>query len=430
MATIAFVTPMRPLLNRAAWWRRIFCVLFLSLCPAAHVRANTLLYWNGSAPNGPASGTWSMNSGNLTWSTNNYENMPNDPSPQAYVPGSSDPIPIFANGNATDGFPNPYTVTVDNSFGQVDITDMHCDVGPLTLTGGTIVWSGQVYQGPGYNLISAFTGQTFTINCALSNAWNSSDGTAFHKYKPGTLVLGATNTWTGGETLMIEGGTVMITVDQSLPAGTGLTLANGDARTSPGDGWVDTPATFNTGGHNQTLDFLALTGPDNTVPRTIDFNNGAGTLSFGNSSDTAWSTVNNANNGDNPGPIPLMINNYVLGQSRLRFGTNSLGLTSTQLGQIEFENYANLPGVIDSQGFVTPALPYFQSVTVSGGFVQLLWTNTVAGFNYELDYKTNLSASSSWQVQGDYTASGTTLTAIDTFSPPSRYYRVKVLGLF
>jgi len=32
------------------------------------LRANTLLYWNGSSPNGPATGTWGMNPANLTWS--------------------------------------------------------------------------------------------------------------------------------------------------------------------------------------------------------------------------------------------------------------------------------------------------------------------------------------------------------------------------
>ncbi len=407
---------------------RFLPVLIVSACWVADVRANTLLYWNGSAPSGPASGTWNMNPNNLTWSPNDDENANNDSNPQAYVPGSSTPIPIFANGNGTDGFPSPYTVMVDDSFGQVTITDMHCDVGPLTLTGDPIVWFSQVYQGPGYNLISAFTSQMFTINCALSNAWNSSDGTAFHKYKPGTLVLGATNTWTGNENLMIEGGTVMITVDQSLPNGSGLILANGDARTSPGDGWIDTPATFNTGGRSQTLGTLTLTGPNSADTRTIDFNNGQGTLSFANSSGVAWTTVDAANNGDNPGPIPLMINNYALGGSRLRFGTDNTGLTTAQLGQIQFENYLNLPGVIDNNGYVTPALPIFQSLTVSGSSVQIAWTNTVAGYTYELDFSTNLSAPSSWQMQGDYVASGNTLTATDTFHPPARYYRVQVLA--
>ena len=412
--------------NTRAFLRRAILNLSFPLLCVVSAHANTLLYWNGSAPNGPASGTWNMNPNNLTWSKNYAENSQNDQSPQSYVAGTSNPIPIFANGNGTDGFPNPYTVTVDNSFGQVYITDMHCDVGPLTLQGDPLIWYSDTSSGPGYNLISAYTGQTFTINCALANNWSSADGTAFHKYKPGTLVLGATNTWVN-ENVMIEGGTIMITTDQCIPTPSGLILANGDGRTNAGDGWVNTPTTFNTGGHNQTLGTLTLTGPDNTVARTIDFNNGQGTLSFANSSAVPWVTTNSPNNSANHGPIPLTIANYTLGSSKLRFGTTSSGLTATQLGLIQFQNYVNLPGVIDNNGYVTPALPVIQSVVVSGSSVQITWTNTVPGRTYELDFEDSLSAPSSWQAVGDYAASGTTLSTTDTFSPPSRYYRVMVL---
>lgn len=418
------MNPLSPHATRYAFLRCLRLVLVLSLFWVANAHANTLLYWNGSAPNGPATGTWSMNTNNLTWSTHNDENIANDPTPQSYVAATSNPIPVFANGNATDGLPGPYTVTVDNSFGQVSITDMHCDVGPATLTGGTLCWSGNTSSGPGYNLISALGGQIFTINCALSNLWNSTDTTAFHKYKPGTLILGATNKWVN-ESLMIEGGTVMLKVDQCLPSGSGLILANGDDRSS--DGFIDTPATFNTGGHNQSLGTLSLTGPNNAIARTIDFNNGHGTLSFANSSAVSWVTSNNANNSANPGPISLMITNYLVGTTKLRFGTNSSGLTITQLGQFQFQNYLNLPGVIDNNGYVTPALPIFQSLHISGSSVQITWTNTVAGRTYELDFRNNLSPSSPWQVLGDYTASGSTLIATDTINPPSRYYRVTVL---
>lgn len=385
------------------------------------LHANTLLYWNGSAPNGPATGTWSMNTNNLTWSKNNDELIANDPSPQSYIAGSSTPIPIFANGNATDGLPGPYTVTVDNSFGQVYITDMHCDVGPLTLAGGTLCWYGNTSSGPGYNLISARTTNVFTINCALSNNWASSDGTAFHKYKTGTLILGATNTWVG-ESVMIEGGTLLLSVDQSFPAGSGLILGNGDGRSS--DGFVDTPPTFNTGGHNHVLGTLTLTGPDDTIARTIDFSNGSGRLSFSNSSSIAWVTSNNASNSANPGPISLMITNYSLGTARLRFGTDNTGLTSTQLGQIQFQNYANLQGVIDANGYVTPALPAMQSVVVTGTSVQITWS-ALPNWTYQLEYQNGFFAP--WQSLGTYSTDGNSITAFDTLAPGPRYYRVQVV---
>lgn len=388
---------------------------------AADLHANTLLYWNGSAPNGPATGTWSMNTNNLTWSMNNDEHIANDPNPQSYVGGSSTPIPIFANGDATDGLPGPYTVTVDNSYGQVYITDMHCDVGPLTLTGGMICWYSDTYNGPGYNLISALSTNVFTINCVLSNVWASSDGTAFHKYKTGTLILGATNGWVN-ESVMIEGGTLMLAVDQSFPVGTGLSLGNGDGRSS--DGFVDTPPTFNTGGHNHSLGTLTLTGPDDTIARTIDFNNGQGSLSFSNSSSIAWVTSNNASNSANPGPISLMVTNYSLGTTKLRFGTDNTGLTATQLGLIQFQNYANLPGIIDANGFVKPALPVMESVVVTGTSVQITWS-ALPDWTYQLEYRSDFS--SPWQTLGDYSTDGNSITAFDTLTPGPRYYRVEVL---
>ena len=397
-------------------------VIVLTLVCTADLHANTLLYWNGSAPGGPATGTWSMNPSNQTWSTNNDENIPNDSSPQAYVAGTSTPIPIFANGSAADGLPGPYTVTVDNSFGQVYITDMHCDVGPLTLTGGTIVWYGDIYQGPGYNLISTLSNQVLTINCPLSNNWTSGDGTAFHKYKTGTLILGATNTWVN-ENLMIEGGIVELAVNQSLPSGTGLIMANGDGRQS--DGFVDTPATFNTGGFNQSFGQLVLNGPNSLVPRTIDFSNGHGTLSFADSSANSWTTTANNSNNVNPGAITLTITNFSIANAKLRFGTSSSGLTATQLGQIQFADYTNLPGVIDANGFVTPALPVMQSVMVSGTTVHITWTD-VPNWTYQLQYRGDFS--SPWQSLGNYSSNGNSITATDTLTPAARYYRVHVLA--
>ena len=420
------MTPITPRFTRDAFLRQLPLVLVCALFWAANADANTLLYWNGSAPNGPASGTWSMNTNNLTWSKNNDENIANDSSPTSYTNGNSFPIPIFANGNATDGLPGSYTVTVDDSFGQVYITDMHCDVGPATVTGNPIYWISDAYSGPGYNLISVLDGQIFTVNCVLSNAWASADGTAFHKYKSGTLILGATNKWVN-ESVMIEGGTLMVTAAQGLSSGSSLILGNGDDRTGGGDGQIDTAPTFNTGGNNQTLGTLTLTGPNDTLARTIDFSNGHGTLSFSNSSAISWTTADHINNNANPGPIPLMITNYALGTAKLRFGTDNGGLTPTQLGQIQFQDYHNLPGVIDQNGFVTPSLPVFRSISVVGGTVQLTWTNTVPGYAYELDYRTNLSPTSLWNSLGNYNATSNSLSATVTFAPPSRYYRIQTL---
>src|SRR5262249_553478 len=121
----------------------------------------------------------------------------------------------------------------------------------------------------------------------------------------------------------------------------------------------DTPPVFSTGGHNQTLDTLVFSGPNSLIPRTIDFGNGHGSLLFlGDSSANAWHSTASPVYGDsNPGPLTLVITNYQLGTSQLRFGTTSSGLTAAQLAQIKFADYTNAPGQIDSAGYVTPVVP-------------------------------------------------------------------------
>ena len=109
----------------------------------------------------------------------------------------------------------------------------------------------------------------------------------------------------------------------AIPATSPLILANGDDRMT--DGFIDTPATFNTGGFNQTFSALQIMGPNSLIPRTIDFSNGQGTLSFANSSANAWATTANANNNANPGPLSLMVTNFSTANAKLRFGTSSNG---------------------------------------------------------------------------------------------------------
>src|SRR5262245_6855463 len=103
-------------------------LLLISLLLGWTLNVSALMYWNGSAPGGPASGTWNNDPNNRTWSTNDFtQNQPNDPNPVSYPdrnPADTLESPVFANGNAVNGLPGPYTVTVDNSFGQVKVRDI------------------------------------------------------------------------------------------------------------------------------------------------------------------------------------------------------------------------------------------------------------------------------------------------------------------
>jgi autotransporter-associated beta strand protein len=386
-------------------YSRIYCCAVFALFLAANSHA--LYYWdlNGNAPGsgGPApSGTWNVSGAN--WSTDD-----SGTNAAAYNNSGTSGVVFSAGTDATGS----YTVTVDNSGGQISVGDMHCDDGNPTLAGGPLTLGGNA------QLFSAILGHVFTINCVLQNSATNNE--AFHKYKLGTLVLGGSNTLHGDIT--IEGGTIMLAGNQHITAASALVLTNGDDRGS--DGFVDTPAIFNTGGFNQTLGSLVLNGPNSAVFRTLDFSNGHGTLSFANSSANSWSTTANNLNNANPGSITLVVTNFSVATAKLRFGSNSNGLTATQLGQIHFADYLGLPGVIDNSGFVTPALPVMQSVQIVGPNVQITWTD-VPNWTYELQFRNDFS--SGWQSLGTFSSNGNTITTQDGLTPTEKFYRVQVLS--
>jgi hypothetical protein len=161
------------------------------------------------------------------------------------------------------------------------------------------------------------------------------------------------------------------------------------------------------------------------VLRTIDFSNSHGTLSFANSSANSWSTTANNLNNANPGPITLDVTNFSVATAKLRFGSNSNGLTTTQLGQIRFDDYLGLPGVIDNSGFVTPALPVMQSVQIIGANVQITWS-VVPNWTYQLQFRNDFS--SGWQSLGSFSSNGNTVTTQDGYTPTEKFYRVQVLS--
>src|SRR5689334_8182494 len=111
--------------------------------------ASAVAYWNCSSPTGSPSGTW--NRTNYTWTTNltlfTYSSLggPTDPNPLRWIDQDSSGFPLqgyyasaFTLGNQVNGFPTPYTITVDNTAGQVGSGDLLVYVGPMTLTGGTL----------------------------------------------------------------------------------------------------------------------------------------------------------------------------------------------------------------------------------------------------------------------------------------------------
>jgi hypothetical protein len=83
---------------------------------------------------------------------------------------------------------------------------------------------------------------------------------------------------------------------------------------------------------------LGLTA--STAASTIDYGAGASEVDFGNSSSLTWTGTLNLLNWD-----PSI--------DKLRFGTDSSGLTSAQLADIEFNGGGLGTATLDSNGYVT-----------------------------------------------------------------------------
>ena len=386
-------------------------------------------YWNCSSPTGSASGTW--NATNATWTVNTalftYSSLggPTDANPICWTcPDSNNTVlqgnyaAAFSLGQQVNGFPGPYTITVDNTAGQVGASDLLVYSGPMTLTGGTldfinIVNNNQNATTEGGLVFIIHTDQTAYFNLHLTNSVGPFNTASINrnvfgnKQGTGSLYLGGANTFTGD--IAVKSGLLGITVDQSIPSTGSLILLNGSDIGGAADLQSNTPPIFSTGGHNQTFDQLVLSGPNSLIPRTIDFGNGHGTLVFaGDSSTNTWQSTASPVFGDsNPGALTLVVTNYQLGTSQLRFGTSSNGLTATQLAQIKFADYTNAPGKIDSLGYVTPVVPRpvltvqvsytIQWVAISGTHYQVQYSDTVNG-TY-----TNLAVVLATSTLGSYT---------------------------
>jgi autotransporter-associated beta strand protein len=402
-------------------------------------------YWNCSSPTGPASGTW--NETNNVWTTQaalfTYSPLGGmtDTNPLSWT--SPDPndfntvlqgnyAAAFSLGTEPNGQPGPYTITVDNTLGTVQAGDLLVYSGPMTLAGGPLNFS---YFANGSPSSSTEAGMVFTIHTGLVANFNlnmSDSGTLpyttastsrnvfCNKQDLGTLYLGAVNSFTGD--VAVKSGTLGITIDQSIPSASSLDLLNGSDIGGAPDQIQDTPPVFNTGGHNQTLSQLVLAGPNSLIPRTIDFQNGQGTLWFsGNSSTLTWQSSPSPVFGDShPGAITLVITNYQLGTTQLRFGTSSSGLTPAQLAQIAFANYTNAPGQIDANGYVTPIVP--APVTAIKATYTITW-NAIAGTHYQVQDASVVSGPYS-NVAVVVAASSVGVYTDVTPGAAQRYYRV------
>lgn len=331
-------------------------MVLLSLNASACTPSYLLKFWDTDDSNpGPGgstpTGTWGVDP---DWSTTDAGNAStaNWQAGQAAV--------FCAAGAYTIG---EYTVFV---HGTVQVADIHVDQGTVTFqpdpnSGGDLDLIAIDNVDPtctsrDSRLLSVghhAANSVATYNVVLKGA------NGIIRYKQGRLIFGVTNTYSGSTT--IEGGVLELGAPYVIPTNSTLVLANDNGRGDVNNIGLayNTPATFTTGGFSQKLGPLQLSGPVASVARTIDFGSGASALVFADSSGQRWTS--------NEGlPISLHIVNYTPGVDSLRFGTSANGLRKAQLGQIRFADFGDVPGQIDSNGFVTPAPLVIQSIRRNG----------------------------------------------------------------
>ncbi len=387
---------MKPLHLRA---RQHFSVISRAVIFVAWLGANSLLaavptyYWDTNGTNdGPGtspSAIWSNSS--LTWTLDPYGTTP------TFIYDTRANIVFAASGDAYWAATADYKVSVQ---GTALVSDIIFKSGNATVSN---LFS--ILDKDTANIGVLNDDQVATIYSVIASATGTSNGLL--KYATGRLILGGTNTYRGPTT--IEGGFLSLARPQVLPRTSTLILGNGGT-----EGYFDTPPTLELQGFSQTLGPLLLNGPEPELPRTIDFGYGAAQLAFANSSTQDW------------GGIPLTIVHFDPTVNSLRFGTNALGLTDDQLQLIQFKDFANVPGQINSQGFVTPLFPKINSLVKTGPTTYLLTWNAVAGQRYQIQYRN--SVSSAWQLGDSVTPDTTIGTYEDNVGQnTNRFYRLRMV---
>lgn len=226
-----------------------------------------LTYWDVWPASSGAIGNGAVNGGTGTWqSSGSGGNNINwtEPTGTINAPYQDDAFAIFM---ATAG-----TVTVDNSVGDVRASGMQFASNGYIITGDAITLVGSpssiIRVGDG---TAAGAGYTATINSVLTG------NTQLTKTDLGTLVLGGTNTYTGGTA--INGGVLQVASNSNLgdTAG-GMSFDGGTLRTTA-DFTIDRATVLQAGGGAidtvgaTTLNYAGVVNGDGGLTKT-----GTGTL--------------------------------------------------------------------------------------------------------------------------------------------------------
>ncbi len=184
------------------------------------------------------SGVWHLGGADYNWT---------DPTGTANAPFADGTVALFVSGTGT--------VTVDNSGGQVTASGLQFASSGYVIQGEPIVLTGTsatIRVGDGS---AAGANMVATVNAALSG------GAELVKTDAGTLILGGSNSYSGGT--RVAGGTLQISSDDNLGAASGGlgfdggTLSTTATLTSGRSIAINGPGTITTG----SATTLSLTGP-------------------------------------------------------------------------------------------------------------------------------------------------------------------------
>jgi autotransporter-associated beta strand protein len=266
---------------------------------------------------------------------------------QSFTGSGSDTVLCLVDGVLTLGNnTNARTLTVE---GDVDLAGGNLSGGTQVGTKGTIASSGGDFINNG----ATFTN---TPNLASTTSGGNSLGGSAGYSGIGTLTMAGSGAFTldqtiAAQTIDVQSGTMLLGADNRIGNSTNMILSGG---------------TFATNGYSDSLGTLTL-----TEDSIIDFGGGDSILSFANSSGETW----------NPNATLTIINwsgqpGYGNGGSQLFFGNNDSGLSSAQLGQIFFADYADSDFYINNlhlaDGEVVP-VPEPRAIAAAFGLTLLIF---------------------------------------------------------
>ena len=298
-------------------------------------------FWDGAAPGGLNNGA--IEGGSGTWDASNNDWTD-------------------ANGSVDGAWTDGQFAVFGGTAGAVDVVGQRSIAGLQFMSNYTLnatAGNGLVIAGAN-SMIRVDPGMQATINAAISGAGG------LDKTDAGTLVLGGSNTYTGGT--FVHGGVLSVSADDNLgAAGTRVTLDGGTLSVA-GTGFNTTARAFTLGANGGSLD-IADAGNTFNLAQTLDGGGlsklGAGTLVLGGANTYSGGTAVQSGTlsvsaDQNLGAAAggLTLNGTTLQVTGTAFNTTARNVTLVNGGSIDIVDAGN-------------TLDFTQAVSGDGGLTKL-----------------------------------------------------------